>query len=94
MHSKEAHSILDNGGSYAALVEAIGTIASDSASSLHDIMKGLRHGGLIAEQAALALYKRSGRPLPEDRATMVVDPDQWAAWITQSTATDRSTASR
>jgi hypothetical protein len=54
----EAREVLIHGGDLVALAEAIGTIISDPLSSLADIRLGLRHGGIVAEQALLELRRR------------------------------------
>jgi hypothetical protein len=66
----EAREVLIKGGDLVELAEAIGTIISDPASSLDDIRLGLKHGGIIAEQAAIELHRREGIPLPENRQTI------------------------
>jgi hypothetical protein len=58
---ENARQVLQNGGDLVALAEAIGTIINDPTSSLDDIRLGLRHGGLIAEQATIALKSREAR---------------------------------
>lgn len=65
---EKAREVLTNGGDLVDLAEAIGTIISDPSSSLEDIRLGLRHGGIIAEQAAVALRRREGvsTPPPSD----------------------------
>jgi len=77
----DAVRLLRTGGRWADLGEAIGVVIASPESSVFDILPGLKHGGFIAEQAALALYKRTGRPLPEDRTTLVTDLPSWADWI-------------
>jgi hypothetical protein len=91
MNLDEARQALQESRDYVRLAEAIGVVISSTASSLEDIMLGLRHGGFIAEQAALALYKRTGRPLPEDRNLLEIDAAQWRAWITRSRAASLAT---
>jgi hypothetical protein len=63
----EAREVLIKGGDLVELEEAIRTIISDPASSLDDIRLGLKHGGIIAEQAAIELHRRERIPLPENR---------------------------
>jgi hypothetical protein len=67
----EARAVLIKGGDLVELAEAIGTIIADPSSSLDDIRLGLQHGGLIAEQAAIALHRREGIPFPEQRINQV-----------------------
>jgi len=54
----EAREALIRGGDLVALAEAIGTIIASPASSLDDLRLGLRHGGMIAEQATLEIRRR------------------------------------
>jgi len=63
------------------LGEAIAVVLQFPESSLLDVALGLKHGGVIAEQAALALYKRTDRPLPDDRRQLVTDIRTWTKWI-------------
>jgi hypothetical protein len=66
----EARAALIRGGDLVALAEAIGAIISSPSSSLDDIRLGLRHGGLIAEQATLELQRREAASPPlTDRST-------------------------
>src|SRR5688572_12582757 len=69
---------LREGGEWVDLVEAIGTVISDPSSTLSDIMLGLHHPGIVSEYAALALYKRTGEPLPGDRAEIRTTFNEWA----------------
>ena len=62
----EAREVLIKGGDLVELAEAIGTIISDPASSLDDIRLGLKHGGIIAEQAAIELHRREETPLQDN----------------------------
>jgi len=62
----EAREVLIKGGDLVELAEAIGTIIGDPSSSLDDIRLGLKHGGIIAEHAAIELHRREGTPLPEN----------------------------
>jgi hypothetical protein len=71
MQLKDARQTLIQGGDLVALAEAIAAIIRDPSSSLDDIRLGLRHGGVIAEQAAIALHHRQGIPLPQDREKLV-----------------------
>jgi hypothetical protein len=54
----EAREVLIKGGDLVELAEAIGTIISDPSSSVDDVRLGLKHGGLVAEQATLELQRR------------------------------------
>jgi hypothetical protein len=66
----EAREVLIKGGDLVALAEAIGTIVGDPSSSLDDIRLGLKHGGMIAEQAAIELRRREGTLHSVDRTTV------------------------
>jgi hypothetical protein len=61
----EAREVLIKGGSLVELAEAIGTIISDPSSSVDDVRLGLRHAGLIAEQATLELQRRGCNSLSD-----------------------------
>ncbi len=63
------------------LLEAIGVLATDRATRVSDLMLGLDHRGIVAEQAALALYKRTGRPFPPDRRNCATTRDDWTEWL-------------
>jgi len=73
----QAVKTLKDGGSLPDLAEAIGTLGSDPTSAAEDIMLGLSYPGFVREQAALALYRRTGEPLPNDRRRLRVEPDEW-----------------
>ena len=76
---EKARETLVKGGDLVALAEAIGTIVSDPASSLDDIRLGLPHGGMIAEQAAIALRLREaacGPSMPSNAAILSVPQTQ------------------
>ena len=45
------------------------------------MMRCLRHEGLPAETAAIALYRRTGRPLPDDLAGLSTDSADWAQYL-------------
>lgn len=84
----EAVRTLRSGGSWPVLGEAIVVVLQSPESSLFDVALGLNHGGVIAEQAALALYKRTGRPLPDDRRQLVTDIRTWTKWIIRGAGDD------
>jgi hypothetical protein len=88
MRYDEALEYLRNGGDFPRLFEAIGTLMSCPETKLHDFLLGLRHPGIIKEQAAFALYRRTQRPLPQNPAELVTDPQEWAEWL-QSPAAQR-----
>ena len=83
MTKTEALRFLDEGGSLVQLAEAVGTLVGDSRSTPQELMRGLRHPGVVAEQAALALYRRLNRPLPPDRSNVVTDYADWMTWLLQ-----------
>jgi hypothetical protein len=83
MTTKQAIEVLERGGELPELAEAVGLVCSDPATAFEAILPGLRPGGFVAEQAALALYKRTFRPLPADRNALVTDPDAWRAWLAE-----------
>jgi len=59
------------------LADAIGTVGSDPASTFDDLLLGLDHPGFVAEQAAFALYARTGQSLPVDRDQMLLTRAAW-----------------
>lgn len=71
MTLEQARRTLKEGGDLPRLADAIGVIASDRTTSDVDLKLGLRYEGFVAEQAALALYKRKHLPLPKDRTRLV-----------------------
>jgi hypothetical protein len=74
---REARDVLISGGDLVALAEAIGTIISDPASSLDDLRLGLRHGGMVAEQALLELRRRGATPNgPTQGPSMLMPRDE------------------
>lgn len=81
MTPQDAISTLKKGGEPPELAEAIDILASEPTTSLESIKLGLKYKGSVAEQAALALYKRTFRPIPEDRSLLVTDPDEWTQMI-------------
>jgi len=86
MTHEEAIRTLKKGGPLVTLAEAIGTVASEPGSSLEDLLLGLQYEGLVAEQAALALYKRTGRALPEDRSFLATRAQEWTGWLARAPA--------
>ncbi len=78
----EARATLQNSQSGPCeLLEAAGTLASEQSSTLDDLMLGLRYWGPIAEASALALYRRTGRPIPPDPIAFVTSEDDWTRWL-------------
>lgn len=94
MSLRKARFVLKSQGDLGDLLFAIGTVISSPKSSLDDIILGLRHPEVIAEQAALALYRRTGRPLPRDRADISTDGADWAKWIARMNESSMEGASR
>lgn len=90
MTLEEARSVLSRDAGMADLLEAIGTITHDPHSSPQDLMLGLRHPEVIAEQAALGLYRCTGRPLPQDRTQLSTDLQDWTDWLSQCTSSEES----
>ena len=83
MTTEQAIAVLEKGGQLTELVEAVGIVCSDPATSFEAILPALQHAGFVAEQAALALYKRTFRPLPADRSLLVTDRHAWADWLAE-----------
>jgi len=79
MTYNEAVRVLRAGGEWVELAEAIGVVISSPMASLLDLVLGLKHGGMVAEQAALALYKKTGQPLPDDHSGLITDITYWAS---------------
>ena len=88
MTTDEALKTLKEGGEWTTLAEAIGVVMSDPLTSYEALMLGLKHKGFVAGQAAMALYRRSFRPLPDDRRTLVTDPDEWRRWLKEQSEQD------
>lgn len=81
MTMEEARQILRRDGSCADLLDAVGTLATATTGSLDDLVLGLRYPGVIADQAALALYHRTGRKVPRDPRRFVTDPVAWGQYV-------------
>ena len=81
MSADEAVRLLRHGGDFPELYEAIIAVAKDRTTSLDDLILGLRHPGVVREQAAFELYSRTGRPLPRDGRDLVTDSDDWREWL-------------
>lgn len=79
---------LRRGGSLTALAQAVGDLMERSipnpAATL-DLIEALNHGGFVAEQGALALYRRLGLKVPRDRSKVELRPAIWRkrvkAWL-------------
>ena len=81
MTTQEALKTLEEGGEWAALAEAIGVVVSDPMTSFDALMLGLRYEGIVAEQAALGLYRRTLRPIPDNRRLLTTEADKWRQWL-------------
>jgi len=81
MTLQTARQLLRAGGNLADLGEAIGVVVSSPQSSVVDLLLSLKHGGFVAEQASLALYKRLGRKIPSDRGRLQTDLPRWLEWM-------------
>jgi len=79
----ESSSLLRSGAKPTTLAEAIGVLISSRESALDDIRLGLLHPGFIAEQAAIGLYRRTNRPIPEDRTKLDLDFESWGKWLAE-----------
>lgn len=78
----EARKQLSTGGALVDLMEAIGVIAHDPRSSVDDLLLGLEQPECVAEQAALALHRRTERPISQDRP-LSADAKEWARWLSR-----------
>lgn len=81
MQYAEAREKLKHGGEWAELVEAAGVVIAAPECSELDLFLALRHGGVIAEQAALALYRKTQTPIPADRSKIAKTTDGWVDLI-------------
>ncbi|MHC4062890.1 MAG: sigma factor-like helix-turn-helix DNA-binding protein [Planctomycetota bacterium] len=81
MTTQEALKTLEEGGEWPALAEAIGVVVSDPMTSFDALMLGLQYKGIVAEQAALGLYRRTLRPIPDNRRVLITDADEWRQWL-------------
>ena len=88
MTTQEALKTLEEGAEWPALAEAIGVVMSDPMTSLEALILGLKYKGIVAEQAALGLYRRTFRSLPDDRRLLVTDPDEWRRWLKEQSERD------
>ena len=83
MNIQEAKILLrSNSESYVNRVHAGWTIADSLEASFDDLLECLTYNGQIAEAAAIALYKRTGRVrLSEDLGTFVVNAEDWREYL-------------
>ncbi len=77
MSPRKAASVVRVGGAWPDLIEAVGVLAASRETEVDDLILALRHGGVVAEQAAFALYRTTGTPLPRDRAKLSVSQASW-----------------
>ena len=61
-------------------VRAVALLAESDESSIEDLVHCLRHRGIVAELAACALYRRTGRSKPK-RLLDFADRDQWEQFL-------------
>lgn len=94
MTTPEAIKVLRDGGELVDVAEAVGHVINDPDVPLEALMLGLKYDGLVAEQAALALYERTGRSLPEDRTRIVTSCADWSKWIDAQSRVDAREQSR
>jgi len=79
---------MKEGGSLTALAQAVGDLMERSImnpAATVDLIEALEHEGFVAEQGALALYRRLGLKVPKDRAKLELRPAVWRkrvrAWL-------------
>jgi hypothetical protein len=70
-------------------IKAAAVISSARESSFDELLTCLQYPGLPAEFAAMALYQRTGRPVPEDARSFSADLADWRTYLsTHSPATN------
>jgi len=84
MKFDDAVRMLRTGADWPDLADAIRVVIQSPTASIWDLVLGLKHKGVIAEQAAFALYKKTNRDLPRDPKNIVVDLPTWITWLTDS----------
>ncbi len=67
----QAVSLLRQGAPLDELLEAVGVLAASPAATVDELKLGLQYPGVVAEQAAFALYRRVGLAIPQDRSRLV-----------------------
>ena len=77
----EAREKLKHGCDWGELAEAVGVVIAAPECSDLDLFLSLKHGGVIAEQAALALYRKTQTPIPDDRRSLVTTTGGWVDLI-------------
>ena len=70
----------DPEASRADRVIAAALLAESDETSIEDLVHCLRHRGIVAELAACALYRRTGRSRPK-RLLDFADRDQWEQFL-------------
>ena len=73
--------VLRDGGEFVAVAEAMTVVLNSPQATLEHLLLGLPYPGFTSEQAALALYRRTGRPYPPDPMRLETDPELWAQVI-------------
>lgn len=91
MSLEQARRVIRSSGRLGELAEAIGTLIDEPAATVDDLLAGLRHPGVVAEQAALALYRRTGRPIPAGLDAPDLAEQGWREWFNRSGIADRET---
>lgn len=81
MNAEQAREMLAEGASIADMMEAVAVLAETPGVDAHDLVAALSQIDCVAEQAAFALYRLTGRPLPTSAAQLSKDPGEWTAWL-------------
>ena len=89
MTPRDAVKRLRDGAPLVELADAIATLCETPQTTREELMLGLSYGGFVQEQAALALYRRTGRVLPDNRRGLETDASRWCKWLDQSFAVQR-----
>ena len=74
------HLIDDRDAPIIARIEAASLLSQSDDATPADLVACLRCRGVIAELAALGLYRRTGRPEPR-RLLDFANPDQWEQYL-------------
>lgn len=91
MNFEDAVQTLRAGAEWSDLGQAIGVVIASPSANAWDLVLGLKYGGVIAEQAAFALYKKTNRQTPEDPSRIAVDLQSWVSWLLNSESSDADT---
>ncbi len=78
---EEAVRRIQEGGSLADLMEAVGVIRVSAGASPAALLPALRHAAVVREQAAFALYAMTGRRLPGDSTPLDTDAASWRRFL-------------